>query len=291
MGEAMIGFVGLGNMGAPMAANLVAEGHSLTVYDIAGTESRAPKHSKIASDLENLVETCELVLLSLPDRTAVIEVAERISGVSNCAVQAVADHSTIGVEAARLAHGILENVDIQFLDAPVSGGTLGAKQGTLALMASGNEKLFHELDPILASFAKNRFYIGVEPGQGQAMKLLNNFLSATAMTATSEAVAFGESLGLNSKTMIDVFNVSSGQNTATSDKFPRRILTRKFDAGFTIDLLTKDVSLYLKEMEKNTNQDIMAKTVCGILQEMLAAMPGADFTEIYTFIKRQSKRP
>ena len=290
MKETEIGFIGLGNMGVPMTHNLLSNGYSVTVYDVAGTKERAPKGSKVASEIGVLTHNCEFILLSLPDKTAVTQVVTAISSTKNPAVRAVVAHSTIGIEAARSSHHILAEVDIGFLDAPVSGGTLGAGQGTLALMASGNEGIFNELSPLLSSFAKNLFYIGAVPGQGQAMKLLNNFLSATAMTATSEAVAFGESLGLSPKTMIEVFNVSSGQNTATSDKFPRRILTGKFDAGFTIDLLNKDVGLYLNEVKKSTTQHAVAETVSKILTKMSQEMPGSDFTEIYTYIKEQDHR-
>ena len=290
MDKTAIGFIGLGNMGAPMAANIVAAGHNVCAFDIAGTESRAPAGVHIANSVEGIATACEILLLSLPDGKAVTEVAKKITSAPQRTTCAVVDHSTVGVETAQTVHRLLETAEIAYLDAPVSGGTSGAHQGTLALMASGDHKLFNRLDPILATVAKNRFYIGPEPGQGQAMKLLNNFLSATAMTATSEAVTFGESLGLDPRIMIDVFNASSGQNTATSDKFPRRILTEQFDAGFTIDLLTKDIDLYLEEIIKGTNQNIIAKSVGRVLKDMLSLMPGADFTRIYSFTKEQSKR-
>ena len=290
MDKVTIGFIGLGNMGVPMATNVVAAGHTVVAFDSAGTEARAPKGTRVANGVECIATSCETLLLSLPDGNAVTEVARQIISTPQRTARVMVDHSTIGVEAARAVHGLLATAGIAYLDAPVSGGTLGARQGTLALMASGDQALFDRLDPVLAALAKNRFYIGPEPGQGQAMKLLNNFLSATAMAATSEAVAFGESLGLDPRIMIDVFNASSGQNTATSDKFPRRILTKQFDAGFTIDLLTKDVNLYLEEVAKGTNQDVIAQTVGHILKKMMSVMPGADFTKIYPFTKEQSKR-
>ena len=134
---------------------------------------------------------------------------------------------------------------------------------------------------ILASMAQNRFFVGEAPGQAQGMKLLNNFLSATAMTATSEAIAFGARLGLNPRIMIDVLNSSSGQNTATRDKFPQRILTETYDAGFTIDLLNKDVELYLDEASRAGSGHTVAKTVGQVVSRIQEAMPGADFTKIY----------
>ena len=148
-------------------------------------------------------------------------------------------------------------------------------------MVSGNQKTFNEVHDFLAPIAKNRFFVGEEPGQAQAMKLLNNFLSATAMTATSEAVAFGVRLGLDPQVMIDVLNSSSGQNTATRDKFPQRILTETYDAGFTIDLLNKDVGLYLLEVARAGARDTVATTVASVVSNMQSALPGADFTKIY----------
>ncbi len=289
MDNIKIGFVGLGNMGSPMATTIINAGFELFVFDAAGTAARAPRDAHIMEDIEGIATNCKIVLLSLPDGNAVAEVAGRISATPDLQTHLVVDHSTIGVEAARANHLLLNTKEIGYLDAPVSGGTAGARKGTLALMASGDQNFFNQADPILAAFAKNRFYIGSEPGQGQAMKLLNNFLSATAMTATSEAVAFGEALGLDPRIMIDVFNASSGQNTATSDKFPRRILTETFDAGFTIDLLAKDVSLYLEEIAKGPSQVIIAKSVGSVLKHMLSKMPGVDFTRIYQFTKEQAK--
>ena len=217
MDNTKIGFIGLGNMGLPMVTNILNAGRNVLVFDAAGTEARAPRDAHIAENIEDVAAICEIVLLSLPDGNAVTDVAGKISAIPQPKTRLVVDHSTIGVEAARANHLLLDTKEIGYLDAPVSGGTAGASKGTLALMASGDQNFFNQADPILAAFAKNRFYIGSEPGQGQAMKLLNNFLSATAMTATSEAVAFGDALGLDPRIMIDVVNASSGQNTATSD--------------------------------------------------------------------------
>ena len=281
---ATYGFIGLGNMGAPMAANLAAAGHDLVVYDSAGTDGRAPDGARAANGIAGVVAVAETVLLSLPDGKVVEAVVGDIAAVAERATGAVVDHSTIGVEAARRVHETLSAAGIAHLDAPVSGGTAGAKAGSLAMMISGDKALAERLDSALAPIAKNRFYVGAAPGQGQAMKVLNNFLSATAMTATSEAIAFGIGQGLDMAVMLDVLNVSSGRNTATSDKFPNRVLTGKYDAGFTIDLLAKDVRLYLEQVVRAGAPDKVGGTVAGILEDVLAAMPGADFTRMYPFI-------
>lgn len=280
-----LGFIGLGEMGGRMAPRLVEAGYALAVYDAAGTQGRAPQGATVCSSVADVVRACEVVLLSLPDGAVVESVVGEIVAADGRAVTGVVDHSTIGPEAARRAHALLSEAGIAFLDAPVSGGTRGAASGTLALMAGGDKALFERLDPALAAMAKNRFLVGPEPGQGQVMKLLNNMLSGTAMTATTEAVLFGEAHGLDLATMIDVVNVSSGQNTATSDKYPTRIIPGTFDAGFTIDLLSKDIDLFLVEADKAKTGDKVGHAVGDTLRAMKQAMPGADFTRIYQFLK------
>jgi 3-hydroxyisobutyrate dehydrogenase len=283
MKNPVIGFVGLGNMGAPMAANLVRAGHSVIGFDIAGSAVNAPNGVELVDTIEQITSACDLMLLSLPNGPAVIKTAQTVAKDLDKKLKIVVDHSTIGIEAAQTSHELLRMQDVIYLDAPVSGGTSGAKAGTLALMASGNQMAFQRIEHLLAPMAKKRFFVGEKPGQAQAMKLLNNFLSATAMTATSEAIAFGAGLGLDPNIMIDVLNSSSGQNTATRDKFPQRILTETYDAGFTIDLLNKDVALYLDEVSRSGGSNAVATAVSNVVSRMQASMPGADFTRIYPF--------
>lgn len=280
-----IGFIGLGNMGAPMAARMAAEGHPMVVYDAAGTQARAPSGAVVGGSVQGVAQAADIVLLSLPTGDIVDAVIKEIAGTQGRRARIVVDHSTIGVAAAQAIHQTLLAADIAFLDAPVSGGVSGAKAGSLALMVGGDKSLFDQLDATMAPMAKNRFWVGAEPGQGQAMKLLNNFLSGIAMTATSEAAAFGEHHGLDLKTMIDVLNVSTGRNSATADKFPNRIIPGTFDAGFTVDLLAKDVRLYVDAATQAGTAARLSPEVLGILGAMQAAMPGADFTRIYPFTR------
>jgi len=280
-----LGFIGLGEMGGRMAPRLVDAGYALAVYDAAGTEARAPKGATICNSVDELVRACKIVLLSLPDGRVVETVVGEIAAVDGGTVTSVVDHSTIGTDAARRAHDVLADAGISYLDAPVSGGTKGAANGTLAMMVAGDKALYDRLDAALAVMAKNRFLVGSEPGQGQVMKLLNNMLSGTAMAATTEAVVFGEAHGLDLKTMIDVVNVATGRNTASSDKYPNRIIPGSFDAGFTIDLLSKDLDLFLAEADKAATGDRVGHAVGETLRAMKQAMPGADFTRIYEFQK------
>jgi 3-hydroxyisobutyrate dehydrogenase len=276
-----VGFVGLGNMGGPMAANLAASGIPLLVYDKAGTADRAPDGAEIAQSLDEVARRAGTVLLSLPAGAAVLAVAGEIAAAAPRAADTVIDTSTIGVAAAGEVAGILARAGITYLDAPVSGGVAGARAGTIAVMAAGPLEAFERARPLLSAMAANLFHVGTRQGQGQAMKLANNFLSGVAMAATSEAVRFGETQGLDMKTMLDVLNVSTGRNTATSDKFPNRILTGTHDAGFTTTLIHKDVRLYLEAVADAGVRGVVGRAVGGTLAALETDLPGEDFTRIY----------
>ncbi len=280
-----IGFVGLGNMGRPMAANIARAGFDLTVYDAAGTKERAPEGASIAASVAAVAEVAETVFLSLPDGDATLAVAGEIAACAGRATLAVIDLSTIGLEAARQADERLAAAGIAYVDAPVSGGQAGARAATITVMGAGPGALIEAHRPVLEAMAKNVFHVGERAGQGQAMKLLNNFLSATAMVATSEALAFGLAHGLDLHTMLDVLNRSTGRNTATSDKFPNRIATGTYDAGFHTALMTKDLRLYLETVQEGGLLETVAAAVADLWRRADESMPGSDITRIYDFIR------
>jgi 3-hydroxyisobutyrate dehydrogenase-like beta-hydroxyacid dehydrogenase len=161
----------------------------------------------------------------------------------------VVDTSTVGVAAARAIDVLLAEVGVAYVDAPVSGGVAGARARTLVVMYAAPEVVCEAVEPVLAGLSDRRRQVGVQAGMAQALKLANNFLSAVALAATSEAVAFGRSVGLDMATMLDVLNASSGQSAATRDKFPEHVLTGRYAAGFTNDLMAKDLRLYLHAVE------------------------------------------
>ena len=278
------GFAGLGQMGGPMAANIAGGGFNLSVFDKAGTAERAPEDTTVVESLDQLAATSDTLFLSLPDGSVSLAVAKELAAMTERACSVVIDLSTIGQEAAGEAGRILCDAGITYIDAPVSGGQSGARAGTITVMWAGPEDVLESHRDVMMSFCKNLFHVGDEPGQGQAMKLLNNFLSGTAMTATSEAVAFGLSQGLDMKTLLDVVNVSTGQNSATSDKFPNRILTGTYDAGFKTALLTKDVQLFLDNAKIAGTPVKVAEAVVDLWRGCNEAFPDSDFTRIYEFI-------
>ncbi|MHA1570796.1 MAG: NAD(P)-dependent oxidoreductase, partial [Alphaproteobacteria bacterium] len=275
------GFVGLGAMGAPMVANLVAAGHEVVVFDKAGTVARAPAGTRPAATLADVVQTAHCVFLSLPDAAASAAVADDICAVVDRAVAHVIDLSTVGITAARTISATYAGAAITYIDAPVSGGQAGARAGTLSIIWGGPGDVLEHHRPALNALSKNVFHVGDEPGQGQAMKLLNNFLSATAMAATSEAMAFGLDHGLDMATMLDVLNASTGQNQATADKFPKRIVTGTYDAGFRTELMAKDLSLYISSACASGAPRAIGQHVHDIWQATARALPDSDFTRIF----------
>ncbi len=285
MNEALVGFIGLGNMGKHMAGNLAKAGYRLVVYDSAGTSQRAPAGAKAAASVAEVAAHAGTVVLSLPDGRASRVVAKQMADAKPRATTCVVDTSTIGVEAAREIHRSLAAAGIEYIDAPVSGGVAGAAAATISTMFAGAAESYRRLLPLIKPMSKNPFHVGTRAGQGQAMKLANNFLSGLAMAATSEAVCFGLSQGLDMKLMLEVLNASTGQNTATADKFPRRIVTGSYDAGFLNTLYMKDLRLYLEGVRAAATPAAIGAACVDVWGQFVEANPGADFTEIYRFIR------
>ena len=279
------GFVGLGDMGGPMAANLARGGFQLIVYDKAGTENLAPSGTEIGAGIKDVARAAQIVFVSVPDAAASLEVARSLVAVKNRITQTLVNLSTVWVEATGSIVKTLADFGVDYVDAPVSGGRAGAIRGTVTVMWSGSAERMEFIRPVLDSFAGSVFFVGPTPGQGQAMKLLNNYLSAVAMTATSEAIVFGLSHSLDMKTMLDVANVSTGQNSATQDKFPNRILTSTYDAGFRMALMDKDVALYLSEAKSAGTPASLCEQVATYWQKGMEQFPNGDFTEIFKVIR------
>jgi 2-hydroxy-3-oxopropionate reductase len=220
-------------------------------------------------------------LASLPTPPIVQAAALGSSGViEGSRVKIFIDVSTTGsTYAKRVAEG-LKAKGIVAVDAPVSGGVAGAEKGTLAVMVSCPDETFAIVKPVLDVIGKV-FHVGKQPGQGQTMKLLNNLLSATAMAISSEAVVMGVKAGLDPKQVIDVINAGSGRNTATMDKIPRCVLNRKFDFGFAIGLLNKDIRLCMEEAESMGVPMVVGSAVRQILAIGTASQGAdADMTEL-----------
>lgn len=276
-----IGFIGLGKMGFPMARRLIEAGHKLTVFDMRkdAVDQLVALGAVVATSPKDIADRVETVMASLPSLQASLEVATGAGGViEGTRVKRFIDLSTVGSQMAVKIHDLLAKKNIVQIDSPVSGGVSGAEKGTLAVMVSGPRADFELVKAALDVIGKV-FFIGTKPGSGQTMKLANNFLSATAMVATSEAVVMGVKSGLDPAVMIDVINAGSGMNTASRDKFPRSVLPRSFDFGFATGLMVKDVRLAVEEMRSLGLSMEVAEAV-GRLWEVIIRDEGpeSDFT-------------
>ena len=252
MDDRMFGFVGLGNMGGPMAARFLEAGYRLTVYDLNPevVADAVAKGAGAAGSLAELADIADVVFLSLPTPDVVRAVSLGADGLAGgTRTRIVVDLSTTGSQVSEeVAAGLAEAGKI-LLDCPVSGGPTGAARGTLALMLAGDPQAAEGVAPSLAPFGRV-FRVGDVAGQGQTLKVLNNVMSAAALTICSEALVAGTKAGLDPDVMLEVINAGSGRNTASEDKAPRCILPRSFDFGFPVGLLHKDVRLCLEEADR-----------------------------------------
>jgi 3-hydroxyisobutyrate dehydrogenase-like beta-hydroxyacid dehydrogenase len=278
-----LGFIGTGRMGGPMAGRLLDAGHALTVFDTS-VETVRPLIARGATGVGSAAEVAsaaEIVLISLPTPDVVHQVALGERGVGEGSrAKILIDLSTTGPGVAtRVAKGLAER-GIQTVDAPVSGGVTGAREGTLTVMISCSKAVLETVEPIAKTFGRT-FYVGEKPGLAQVVKLGNNMLAAAALVASSEALALGVKAGVDPRVMIEIVNASSGRNSATQDKFPRAILPGTFDFGFATALSHKDVGLCVDEAAALGVPMMLG----GVVRQMLAitsARFGAesDFTSI-----------
>jgi len=286
-----IGFIGLGNMGFHMARRLVEAGHQLVVSDTRpqAVARLTDMGAQAAASPVEIADRVETVIASLPTPDIVHAVATGPGGViEGQRVRRFIDTSTTGSAMAKRIFARLAERDIVQIDSPVSGGVTGAAKGTLAVMASGPRQEVSHVEPVLAVFGKV-FLIGEQPGDAQTMKLANNFLSATAMAATAEAMVMGVKAGLDPRVMLEVINSGTGRNTATEHKFPKIILPRTFDLGFTNGLMIKDVKLCLSEASNLGVPMQVAEAVMRLLQQACEEIGAdADLTTIVQPLERQT---
>jgi 3-hydroxyisobutyrate dehydrogenase-like beta-hydroxyacid dehydrogenase len=269
---ALLGFVGVGRMGGPMASRLLDAGHSLVIFDTnaAVVKPLADRGATVASSPAEVASKAEVVFLSLPTPPVLQTVA--IDGVlKGTAVKTMIDLSTTGPSVAKVVAKAAAEKGVAWVDSPVSGGIGGATKGTLAVMVSCPKTVFEQVEPLLKVFGKT-FHVGEKPGLAQIAKLANNLLAASAIVLTSEAVVMGVKAGLDAKVLIDIINAGSGRNSASQDKFPKAILTRTFDFGFATGLSYKDVRLCLEESEA-----LGVPMVAGAAVRQMLAITNAKF--------------
>jgi 3-hydroxyisobutyrate dehydrogenase-like beta-hydroxyacid dehydrogenase len=238
-------------MGGAMAERLLRAGYSLAICDPNDAAVRALESlgAVRTTSPAAVASAARVVLASLPTPQIVLETVSGANGVRDgTAVRVFVDLSTSGPAAAIDIDQALRGRGVSSLDAPVSGGIAGARAGTLAIMVSGARSAYADVEPILGILGR-LFFVGEKPGLGQTLKLANNLMSQTAIAITAEALAMGVKAGLDPQVMLEVVNASSGRNTASADKFPKHVLTRRFDFGFATGLAFKDVRLCLEEAQ------------------------------------------
>jgi len=288
MANDILGFVGVGAMGRPMAQRLLESGRRLVIHDAnaEAAQALAAHGAQLAGSPAEVADAAQTVLLSLPDPRVVQAVALGKAGlIEGRALRQVVDFSTIGPAAAGAVAAALAQKDIAYVDAPVSGGVPGARAGTLAIMTACPPDRHAALAPLLQVLGKP-FHVGERAGQAQIMKLANNLMSAAAIAISSEAMVMGVKGGLDPRVMLEVFNAGSGRNSATQDKFPRAVLPGTFDYGFATGLAYKDIRLCVDEAEQLGVPMVLGAAV----RELLAITnsvygAGSDYTSVCRLVE------
>jgi 3-hydroxyisobutyrate dehydrogenase len=292
---ANIGFIGLGNMGLPMALNLVKAGHKVTGNDMSpkGMDALKAAGGKATNDLAE-VAACDVIVTMLPAGQQVRDVYLGGNGLLAKAKKGTLfiDSSTIDVETARLVAAKAEEQGMNLLDAPVSGGVGGAQGATLTFMVGGRDEAFKQAKPILDQMGKTVVHAG-GAGAGQAAKICNNMILGISMIATCEAFALAEKLGLDKQKLFDISSKSSGQSWSMTTycpvpgPVPTSPANRDYAAGFTAAMMLKDLKL-----AQAASESVHAKTPLGKRAEELYAQfaesgeAGKDFSGIIQFLRK-----
>ncbi|BCB75723.1 hypothetical protein Pflav_021330 [Phytohabitans flavus] len=270
----MIGFVGLGNMGGPMAARLVEAGHDLCVYDVlpaarehfAGTATLAEKVTDVS--------TSDTVLLMLPDSTVVEHVVLGEGLLDQLAPGTLlVDMSSSDPGRTRALAGTAAERGVTLVDAPVSGGVAGAKAGTLTIMVGGPADAFAALGPLFGVLGTRVVHAGEVVGAGHAIKALNNLMSAAHLMVASEALLAGQAFGLDPRVMLDIVNASSGRSGSTETKWPKFVLPGTYDSGFGLRLMLKDMGIALGLQEATGTPSAVSAAAVAAWAAAAEALP------------------
>ena len=284
-----IGFVGIGNMGQPMAGHLIKAGWTVQVYDIDRNKTQkfvAEHGGSAANSLEELGQNANVVITMVLDG----HIVKRVllgdgNGTGDCVISrlpkgsVIIDMSSSAPMGTRELGNELRKYGMLFMDAPVSGGVRGAVAKTLAILTGGDRALVDRCDPLLAVMGR-RFYVG-PLGSGHAAKALNNYVSAAGLAAASEAVIIGQRFGIAPDVLTNVLNASTGRNNSTENKFNQFILNKTYSAGFALGLMAKDIGLAMEVAEALNVPAELGHACLRVWKDAEASLGGrADHTEI-----------
>lgn len=266
-----IGFIGLGNMGRPMARNLLKGGFDLTVFNRTTPVAREleAEGAKVASSPADLTQRVDVVLTCVSNDDSLEEVVTGPNGVLNAAGETttIVDHSTVSPGLSRRLAAAAAERGAAYLDAPVSGGTVGAEAGTLTFMIGGEEGHLDRVRPVLAAMGKAVFHCG-DVGAGNVAKLVNNFVGAVNLMAAVEGMVMGVKAGVDARTLQQVVVASTGSSKAFEFTVPNKILQRDFEPGFAIDLMLKDLRL-AEDLARSVDTPITTGSV--VVQQFVEA--------------------
>jgi len=267
-------------MGEPMAANLAREGFAVQSYDLKGNGS--------CNSIREAARGAEVLITMLPDgdavRDAVLSALPHLT--AGCVVVDMSSSDPVGTRALGV---VLESNGISFVDAPVSGAVVGARDATLAIMAGGEKSAFEKVRPVLEALGKSIFHVG-PLGAGHAVKALNNYLGAAGTLAGFEALLIAQAFELDPKPMLEAINASTGRNSTTERKIGRDILTGAYASGFKLSLMTKDVAIaaaLAKDLKLKT--PFLSETLRMWREAKKTLAKDADHSEIYKYQEKLAK--
>lgn len=286
-----VAFIGLGAMGYPMAGRIAAAGHPLHVYDLhpgAAQRFAAEFAARACASAVDAVAGAEFVITMLPSSNEVEKTVlgdARTAGIAGALPSGaiVIDMSSSEPLRTRALAASAAERGVTLIDAPVSGGVRKARDGTLAIMVGGDQEAFDRCEPILRTMGSTLVRTGAV-GSGHAMKALNNFVSAAGLVATVEALHIGERFGLDPHVMTRVLNASTGRNNTTENKVEQFMLSGRFDSGFALGLMAKDVGIALDLAEALGVPAELGKACHRLWQRAAEQAGAADHTEMYLLL-------
>lgn len=283
-----IGFIGVGNMGLPMAEHLLGAGEELVVHD-AREAAMAPltaRQARPAKSPREVADRCGTVFVSLPTLPALREVVLGGEGAINGkAMKVLVNTCTVGTPLVEELQSALSARGIGLVDCPISGGPPGARAGTLSVMVSGDPALIEQIRPLISRWGPVTV-AGPKVGLAQVLKLTNNILSAVALAATSEAFVMGAKGGVSPEVMLEAINTGSGRNSATLGKFPHSVLDRSFNYGAPMHILTKDVDLAIEQGERlGVPMWVCQAARLMFKHAMFSGMKDRDITEVVKIVE------